>query len=65
MKKDYWKCRWFGHKWEPVYIGKYKEWKFIGAYCRRWRCFKGHDELLDFIKKTPHDFGTSSEQYFS
>lgn len=65
MKKPYWKCRLFGHKWEIVYIGKYGKWKLIGAYCGRWQCFKGHDELHNFLDKTPHDFGTWTEKYFN
>lgn len=59
-----WKCIFFGHKWEVVYIGKTGSWKFIGAFCGRWQCYKGHQELLDYLEKIDHDFGTFSEKYF-
>lgn len=45
-----WKCKWFGHKWIPVYIFKKgkKGFKFIGCYCDR--CYFGHEELIWFVK---------------
>jgi hypothetical protein len=41
------KCKWFGHKWKPVYIRKNREFKFIGCYCTR--CHIGYDELINFV----------------
>jgi hypothetical protein len=64
MKID--KCKLFGHKWYPCYVRGYyggTQIKFIGVYCQR--CRKGHDELLDAIKKqTISVYGTHSEEYF-
>lgn len=65
MKKDYWKCRLFGHKWEIVYIKKEEKWKFVGAYCGRWQCYLGHEELLDFIKKHAPIVNSYVERYFN
>jgi len=64
MNKEHWKCRLFGHRWNVVYVGKYNEWKFIGVHCLRWQCWKGYNELSNFLNKVPHDFGTHSEKYF-
>ncbi len=43
------KCKWFGHKWRPVYINKLGKFKLIGSYCQR--CYLGYDELMDFVIK--------------
>lgn len=64
MKKAYWKCRWFGHRWKPIYVGKYGEWKLIATHCDRWECSRGYYDLVDFLRKTQHDFGTDVEKYF-
>lgn len=59
-------CKWFGHKWKPVYIcGIYGDThlKFIGAYCRR--CFLGYNELIETAKKQSYSvYNTYSEKYF-
>ena len=64
MKID--KCKWFGHKWKPVFIkGKYNglETKFISCYCER--CNKGFKEVR-VINDLAEDrkYGTYSEKYF-
>jgi len=41
------KCKWFGHKWQIVYIRKDDKWKFISCYCER--CRLGYKEILDFV----------------
>jgi len=60
------KCKFFGHKWLPVYIkGKYngKTIKFIGCYCDR--CRKGYDEVLEInTAAIDMEYGTYSEKYF-
>jgi len=62
---DKW-CRWFGHKWIPVYIGKRGQWKIIGAYCQR--CRYGRKELIKYLNFLDYgkgyDFGTYNERYF-
>ena len=43
------KCKWFGHKWIPVFIkGKYNdlETKFISCYC--CRCNKGFNRNRNY-----------------
>ena len=59
-------CKLFGHKWKPVYIGKYNKWRIIACYCER--CHYGNDGLLnylDFLKyKKGYDYGTYSEEYY-
>lgn len=61
------KCKWFGHKWSPVYIkGEYngKTIKFISCYCGR--CRKGHDESLAITNAAiDRKFGTYNEKYFN
>jgi len=61
------KCKWFGHKWLPVYIkGEYngKTIKFISCYCDR--CRKGYDESLAINNAAINrKFGTYSERYFN
>lgn len=42
------KCKWFGHKWEPVFY-KTAFSRVIFAYCQR--CCLGHQEALDFQNK--------------
>ncbi len=60
------KCWWFGHKWERVYIcGWYgnERIKLIGTYCLR--CFYGHDDLIDAIRKQDVPvFGTKVAHYY-
>ena len=60
------RCKWFGHKWLPVYIGKRGKWKIIGCYCSR--CWYGHDELYNFLNyleyKNGYDYGVYDEKYF-
>ena len=41
-------CKWFGHKWVPVYCGG-KGYNFIGTYCSR--CDFGHDDLSEYLIK--------------
>ena len=58
-------CKWFGHKWIPIYVGKHKEWKIIAVYCMR--CHYGNDELWNFIEKLGHkgqDFATYNKEYY-
>jgi len=60
------KCKWFGHKWIPVFIkGKYNdlETKFISCYCGR--CNKGFEEvgIINDLAKD-RQYGTYSEKYF-
>lgn len=59
-------CKFFGHKWEPVFIkGEYNgiKVKFIGCYCRR--CRKGYNELINAERLlTKREYGTYSEKYF-
>ena len=61
------KCKWFGHKWLPVYIkGEYnsKTIKFISCYCSR--CLKGYDESLAINEAAINiKFGTYNEKYFN
>lgn len=60
-------CKFFGHKWNPVFVkGEYNNIpvKFIGCYCER--CRKGYHELLYNCvgKLTKQEYGTYSEKYF-
>ncbi len=59
-------CKWLGHKWHPVYIGKYSKWKMIGCFCKR--CNYGYDDLINFLSFLQYnkgfDFGTYNEKYF-
>jgi len=61
-----WKCKIFGHKWEPVFIkAKYngEVVRFIACYCSR--CNKGHDGAKDINEiGKERRFGTYSEKYF-
>lgn len=60
------KCKWFGHKWVPIFIkGELNgvPIKFIGCYCDR--CEKGEKELHDVNNKlTKREYGTHHEEYF-
>lgn len=58
-------CRWFGHKWQPVYINKTDEWKFIATHCERRKCWFGQDELLDFLKRHEPIINSYSKKYFN
>ena len=59
-------CKWFGHKWIPVYIGKNGKWKIISVYCER--CRYGYSDIIKFLDLlgygVGYDFGTYSEKYF-
>jgi hypothetical protein len=60
------KCKWFGHKWIPVFIkGTYNdlETKFISCYCER--CGKGFKEVTQINNLAKNSkYGTYSEKYF-
>lgn len=60
------KCKWFGHKWEPVYIKGEIEThsiKFIGCQCSR--CLKGNRELLNVLgSMSKIEMNTFNEKYF-
>ena len=56
------KCKWFGHKWQIVYIRKGEKWKFIACYCER--CNLGYQELLDFVDKNSPIINTYEQKYF-
>jgi len=61
------KCKFWGHKWIPVYIkGEYNGTvtKFIACYCKR--CRKGYNEALaiDMVAKN-REYGTYNEKYFN
>ena len=60
-------CRWLGHKWTPVYIGKSGKWQIIATYCER--CRYGHKDIIGFLGYFKYgkgyDFGTYSEMYFN
>jgi len=64
MSKDNWKCKWFGHKWIPVYIRKKGEkgYRFIACYCDR--CRYGHDDIINFVMPRMPIINTYSEEYF-
>ena len=56
-------CRWFGHKWIPVYIrARSGEYKFVATYCTR--CSYGYDELLSFLYDRDC-INTYEEKYFN
>ena len=57
------RCKWFGHKWQIVYIRKGLNWSFVACYCER--CQFGYKELLEFVKKHKPIINTYSEKYFS
>lgn len=65
-KNNKW-CRFWGHKWIPIYIGGYfnkKKTKIISCYCVR--CRKGHDEISKFIDAQSENlYNTWSEKYFN
>lgn len=63
-KKEYWICRYFGHKWSPVYINKKTQWRFISVTCDRWQCMFGEREILDFVLKNTPIINTRSKNYF-
>ena len=60
------KCKFWGHKWTPVFIkGEYngKTIKFIACYCER--CKKGHEEAVFItLAAKNREYGTYSEKYF-
>jgi hypothetical protein len=64
--KPHWKCRWFGHRWTPAYVGNYI-WRFVAVYCNR--CYFGNKELHEFTRlmnsDTPGKFNTYSVEYFT
>jgi len=45
------KCEIFGHKWRPVIIRKANDYRFMAVYCKRWKCYLGYDDLIDFVRK--------------
>lgn len=55
------RCKWFGHKWVPVYTGGIG-FNFIGTYCSR--CGFGNQELMDFVKGIKPYYCTYSEEYW-
>ena len=61
-----WRCRIFGHKWIPVYIGKRGKWKIMATYCKR--CNYGHKEIIGFIDflgyGVGYDYGCYTDKYF-
>jgi len=54
-------CKWFGHKWIPVYVGG-NDYNFIGVYCER--CHFGYDDLLSFIKQHQNNYNTYNYKYW-
>ena len=55
-------CRFFGHKWKQVYIGKNNEWQFITCYCQR--CHYGFEDIGKLLNRIKHDFGTYHKKYY-
>jgi hypothetical protein len=59
-------CKWLGHRWRPVYIGKNNKWRIIACYCER--CRYGYKDIVNYLMilnfKEGYDFGTYSKNYF-
>ena len=55
------RCKIFGHKWVPVFIGG-KNFDFIGTFCKR--CHFGKEDLTDYVFLINHDYGTYSQKYW-
>ena len=59
------KCKWLGHKWEPVYIGGFdvgnEPQDIIACFCAR--CGYGREQIHKLLMH-PHEYETYTDKYY-